>query len=143
MNGDPEVAAALPGFTRLAPEVRALAEAAARGDDVARRALAEHAAEIVGAFAALDLLQFVYVASVDESPSAGAIDLIAPVETPPDAVAWFAIDEVGYDEFRDAVTLFGDLVDVLNAPIVLDAAGDDDGEEEAPAPSAEPQKGLY
>jgi len=136
-------AEALPGITRLVPEVRALAEAAARGDGAARRALAEHAAEIVGAFAALDLLQFVYVASVDEPAAGGAIDLIAPVEPSPDAVAWFAIDEVGYDEFRDAVTLFGDLADVLNPPIVLDAAEDDDEEEEAPAPSAAPPKGLY
>jgi hypothetical protein len=56
------------------------------------------------------------------------IDLIAPSETDTAAIAWFSVDEAGYDEFRDAVTLFGDVADVLNPPIVLDI-DDDEGDE--------------
>jgi hypothetical protein len=114
-----------PGFASYSAEMQALLLAAENGDHARRPELLERVAEAVNVFIGLDLLEYVFMPPAEDGPEAVTIDLIAPA---PDqsAIAWFAIDEAGYDEFRDAVTLFGDLTDVLNPPIVLDV---DDGEE--------------
>jgi hypothetical protein len=116
--------AEFPGFAAFSPELQALLLAAERGDHDQRPLLLERVADALNVFIGLDLLEYVFMPPDSGPPEAATIDLIAPVEDP-SPIAWFAIDEAGYDEFRDAVTLFGDLTDVLNPPIVLDV--DDDG----------------
>jgi transcriptional regulator with XRE-family HTH domain len=113
-----------PGFASFAPEFQAMLARLEAGDDGERPALLERVAETLGVFIGLDLLQFVFVTN-SEAPeaaetAAAPIDLIVPAEEPAEAIAWFSVDEAGYDEFRDVVTLFGDLTDLLNPPIVLD-----------------------
>ena len=116
-----------PGFTLLSDEVRTLLLRAENGEDDARPALLTKVADVLNVFIGLDLLQYVFMPSVEDDGSEPiAIDLIAPSDPEPAAIAWFSIDEAGYDEFRDAVTLFGDIADVLNPPIVLDVDDDDD-----------------
>ncbi len=116
-----------PGFPHLSEEVRALLLRAENGEDDARPALLEKVADILNVFIGLDLLQYVFMPTpVDDGSEPIAIDLIAPAESDTAAIAWFSIDEAGYDEFRDAVTLFGDIADVLNPPIVLDVDDDED-----------------
>ncbi|GAC1307372.1 MAG: hypothetical protein NVS2B3_10760 [Vulcanimicrobiaceae bacterium] len=116
-----------PGFASLAPDVRALLLRAQDGEADVRPALLARVADVLNVFIGLELLQFVFMpAPDDEAAEPIAIDLIAPSESETAAIAWFHIDEAGYDEFRDAVTLFGDIADVLNPPIVLDVDDDDD-----------------
>lgn len=115
-----------PGFAHLGGELRSLLLRVQDGDDDARPALLGGVADVLNVFIGLDLLQYVFMPSPEDDGSEPvAIDLIAPSE-PEAAIAWFSIDEAGYDEFRDAVTMFGDIADVLNPPIVLDV--DDDGD---------------
>lgn len=116
-----------PGFPHLSEDVRALLLRAENGEDDARPALLERVADVLNVFIGLDLLQYVFMPTpVDDGSEPIAIDLIAPPESDTAAIAWFSIDEAGYDEFRDAVTLFGDIADVLNPPIVLDVDDDED-----------------
>ncbi len=111
----------LPGFVSLAPELQALLVRVESGDDTVRPQLLERVADALNVFIGLDLLQYVFMPSAEEDGSEPIeIDLIVPVESEPAAIAWFSVDEAGYDEFRDAVTLFGDVADILNPPIVLD-----------------------
>ncbi len=123
-NGDG--LAALPGFAALAPDLQALLNGAAAGDESTRPRLLASVADVLNVFIGLDLLQYVFMPSEDEAPpnSPLEIDLLAPEEADSAAIAWFSIDEAGYDEYRDAVTLFGDIADVLNPPIVLDVNDD-------------------
>lgn len=115
-----------PGFASLTEEMRGLLLRAQDGDEEVRPALLERVADVVNVFIGLDLLQYVFIPTPENDGSEPvAIDLIAPSEPDP-AIAWFSVDEAGYDEFRDAVTLFGDIADVLNPPIVLDVDDDDD-----------------
>jgi hypothetical protein len=117
-----------PGFPLLAEDVRELLLRVEDGDDAARPALLEKTADVLNVFIGLDLLQYVFMPSPEDDGSEPVtIDLIAPADPETAAIAWFSVDEAGYDEFRDAVTLFGDVADVLNPPIVLDI--DDDAEE--------------
>jgi hypothetical protein len=114
-----------PGFASLAPDLQAMLRRLEEGDETDRPALLERIAETLNVFIGLDLLQFVFVtdgeaAEIPTEGGGGTIDLIAPVPEAAEAIAWFTVDEAGYDEFRDAVTLFGDLADILNPPIVLD-----------------------
>lgn len=113
-----------PGFPSLAADLQALLLRAEDGDDVIRAELLGRVADVLNVFIGLDFLQYVFVPGADEEAPAATIDLIAP-EPPPASIAWFSVDEAGYDEYRDAVTLFGDVADVLNPPIVLDL-GDED-----------------
>jgi len=119
-----------PGFVSLSPELQGLLLRVEGGDEDVRPVLLERVADALNVFIGLELLQYVFV---PEGDSGGAepveIDLIAPREEEP-AVAWFTVDEAGYDEFRDVVTLFGDLADILNPPIVLDV-------DDAPAGASE------
>ena len=117
-----------PGFPLLSGDVQALLLRAQDGDDDARPALLEKVADVLNVFIGLDLLEYVFMPTpVDDGSEPIAIDLIAPAEESESAaIAWFSIDEAGYDEFRDAVTLFGDIADVLNPPIVLDVDDDDE-----------------
>ncbi len=116
-----------PGFRSLSEEIRTLLLRTENGEDAGRPLLLERVAEILNVFIGLDLLQFVFMPNpVDDGSEPVAIDLIAPPESGSAAIAWFGIDEAGYDKFRDAVTLFGDIADVLNPPIVLDVDDDDD-----------------
>ncbi|GAC1476124.1 MAG: hypothetical protein NVS2B8_15470 [Vulcanimicrobiaceae bacterium] len=116
-----------PGFASLADDMRHLLLRAQGGDDDVRPVLLEKVAEVINVFIGLDLLQYVFMPTPqDDGSEPLAIDLIAPAEPEPAAIAWFSVDEAGYDEFRDAVTLFGDIADVLNPPIVLDVDDDDD-----------------
>ena len=118
--------AEFPGFASLAPDLQSLLIRAQDGEEAVRPELLERTADVLNVFIGLDLLQYVFVPSrPEESPEPVAIDLIAPAEDAA-AIAWFTIDEAGYDEFRDAVTLFGDIADVLNPPIVLDVEDEDD-----------------
>jgi hypothetical protein len=113
-----------PGFSAFSVELQTMLLAAESGDHERRPQLLERVAEAINVFVGLDLLEYVFMPPAQDGPEGVTIDLISP--TPDEsAIAWFAIDEAGYDEFRDAVTLFGDLTDVLNPPIVLDV---DDGE---------------
>lgn len=115
--------AQLPGFAALAPKLQTLLLAAQAGDGSRRPELLEAVAEVLNVFVGLELLQFVFMpADEPAAPSGGVeIDLIAPAPEPDSSsIAWFGVDEAGYDEYRDAVTLFGELTDVLNPPIVLD-----------------------
>jgi hypothetical protein len=117
----------LPGYAHVSPELRALLARVEDGDETARPALLEGVADVLNVFIALDLLQYVFMPSPEDDGSEPIeIDLVAPSEDAA-AIAWFSVDEAGYDEFRDAVTLFGDIADVLNPPIVLDV--DDDPRE--------------
>jgi hypothetical protein len=115
-----------PGYASLAPDFQEMLRRVEEGDEGDRPALLERVAETINVFIGLDLLQFVFVTDSDgaDEPTgpdgAATIDLIAPAAEASEAVAWFTVDEAGYDEFRDAVTLFGDLADILNPPIVLD-----------------------
>jgi hypothetical protein len=115
-----------PGFASLAPDLQTMLRRIEEGDETERPALLERVAETLSVFIGLDLLQFVFVTdSEGQEPAPGGngaapIDLIAPAPEAAEAIAWFTVDEAGYDEFRDAVTLFGDLADILNPPIVLD-----------------------
>jgi hypothetical protein len=124
-----------PGFVSLAPELQELLLRVEGGDEDVRPALLERVAGALNVFIGLELLQFVFV---PEGESDGAerveIDLIAPGGEEP-AVAWFSVDEAGYDEFRDVVSLFGDLADILNPPIVLDV---DDAQPGAPEANGAP-----
>lgn len=116
-----------PGFAFLTDEMRSLLLRAETGEADARPALLEKVADVVNVFIGLDLLQYVFMPTPEEDGSEPvAIDLIAPSQPEAAAIAWFSVDEAGYDEFRDAVTLFGDIADVLNPPIVLDVDDDDD-----------------
>ncbi len=116
-----------PGFALLSDDVRDLLLRAENGENDARPALLTKVADVLNVFIGLDLLQYVFMPTVEDDGSEPiAIDLIAPSDPEPAAIAWFSIDEAGYDEFRDAVTLFGDIADVLNPPIVLDVDDDDD-----------------
>ena len=115
-----------PGFRLLSPDLQALLVRVEDGDDEARPALLERVAETLNVFIGLDLLQYVFMPTPEDDGSEPvAIDLIAPPESETAAIAWFSVDEAGYDEFRDAVTLFGDVADVLNPPIVLDIEDDE------------------
>jgi hypothetical protein len=119
--------AEFPGFASLGPELQALLLRVEGGEDDARPQLLERVADALNVFIGLDLLQYVFMPSAEADGSEPVeIDLIVPVESEPAAIAWFSVDEAGYDEFRDAVTLFGDVADVLNPPIVLDVNEDDD-----------------
>ena len=121
-----------PGFPLLAEDVRELLLRVEDGDDAARPALLEKTADVLNVFIGLDLLQYVFMPRPEDDGSEPVtIDLIAPADPEMAAIAWFSVDEAGYDEFRDAVTLFGDVADVLNPPIVLDI--DDDDAEETPS----------
>ena len=116
-----------PGFAYVTEDLRALLLRAEGGEDDVRPALLEKVADVLNVFIGLDLLQYVFMPSPEDDGSEPVtIDLIAPVEAELSAIAWFSVDEAGYDEFRDAVTLFGDIADVLNPPIVLDVDDDDD-----------------
>ncbi|GAC1301041.1 MAG: hypothetical protein NVSMB19_08660 [Vulcanimicrobiaceae bacterium] len=116
-----------PGFPLLGEDVRTLLLRAENGDDAGRPALLGKVADILNVFIGLDLLQYVFMPTpVDDGSEPIAIDLIVPAESEAAAVAWFSVDEAGYDDFRDAVTLFGDIADVLNPPIVLDVDDDAD-----------------
>ena len=116
-----------PGFALLSDDIRTLLLRAENGEDDARPELLSKVADVLNVFIGLDLLQYVFMPSVEDDGSEPiAIDLIAPSDPEPAAIAWFSVDEAGYDEFRDAVTLFGDIADVLNPPIVLDVDDDDD-----------------
>lgn len=122
-----------PGFAALTGDLQTLLLRVADGDRSARPALLERAADVLNVFVGLDLLQFVFMPAPDAAGAASLeIDLIAPSQSPSASIAWFGIDEAGYDEFRDAVSLFGDLAEILNPPIVLDS--DDEVEPAAPAP---------
>jgi hypothetical protein len=121
-----------PGFASFAPDFQAMLTRIEAGDDAERQALLERVAEALSVFIGLDLLQFVFVTNSEPEPTGTngepePIDLIAPSEEPAEAIAWFSVDEAGYDEFRDAVTLFGDLTDLLNPPIVLDMDEEEPG----------------
>ena len=121
----------LPGFASLNPDLQGLLERARGGDDEVRPQLLGRVADVLNVFIALDLLQYVFMPTPEDDGSEPVeIDLITPAQTDSAAIAWFSVDEAGYDEFRDAVTLFGDVADVLNPPIVLDV--DDDAELELP-----------
>jgi hypothetical protein len=121
--------AEFPGFANLVPELQALLLRAEAGEEDVRPQLLERVADTLNVFIGLDLLQYVFMPSTEEDGSEPIeIDLIVPAESEPAAIAWFSIDEAGYDEFRDAVTLFGDVADILNPPIVLDV--NEDGEED-------------
>jgi hypothetical protein len=116
-----------PGFGLLGPDLHALLLRVEDGDDAARPALLEKVADVLNVFIGLDLLQYVFMPSPEDDGSEPIqIDLINPEAGEMAAVAWFSVDEAGYDEFRDAVTLFGDLASVLNPPIVLDVDDDED-----------------
>jgi hypothetical protein len=115
-----------PGFTSFAPEIQKLLLDAEDGDNTQRPVLLERVADVLNVFIGLDLLEYVFMPVREDEAETVEIDLIVPPEEP--AIAWFTVDEAGYDEFRDAVTLFGDLADVLNPPIVLDVdEGEGDG----------------
>ena len=121
-----------PGFPSLSAELQGLLVRAEDGDDAVRPALLEKVADVLNVFIGLDLLQYVFMPSAEEDGSEPIqIDLINPPDNDGAAIAWFSVDEAGYDEFRDAVTLFGDVADVLNPPIVLDVDDDEatDGDE--------------
>ena len=132
-NGHGEGLVELPGFSALAPELQELLLAAEADDASARPRLLQRVADVLNVFIGLNLLQYVFMLPEELPQATGTveIDLIAPEPEPNSAaIAWFGIDEAGYDEYRDAVTMFGDLTDMLNPPIVLDL--DDDEEEELP-----------
>ena len=121
----------LPGFASLAPDLQTMLRRAQNGDDDVRPELLGRVADVLNVFIGLDLLQYVFMPTPENDGSEPvAIDLIAPADNDSAAIAWFSIDEAGYDEFRDAVTLFGDIADVLNPPIVLDV--DDDADDVVP-----------
>jgi len=116
-----------PGFAAFAPDLQALLLRVEGGEDAVRAALLERVADALNVFIGLDLLQYVFMPSPEDDGSEPIeIDLIVPAESEPAAIAWFTVDEAGYDEFRDAVTLFGDVSDVLNPPIVLDVNDDEE-----------------
>ncbi len=127
MDGDNEEhpLGAFAGFDALAPELQTLLREAEAGDERRRPELLGRVADVLNVFIGLDLLQYVFMPTPDDEPL--EIDLIAPNGEDSAAVAWFTVDEAGYDEFRDAVTLFGDVADVLNPPIVLDVDQDVEG----------------
>jgi hypothetical protein len=126
--------ATYPGFPHLSLELQQLLLRVEDGDDAARPALLEKAADVLNVFIGLDLLQYVFMPSPEDDGSEPiTIDLIDPQGDDTAAIAWFSVDEAGYDEFRDAVTLFGDVADVLNPPIVLDVDDDDDEAEGGPS----------
>jgi len=117
-----------PGFSSFSAELQALLLEAELGDHGRRAELLEQVADALGVLIGLDLLEFVFMPPGEEPVAGGTIDLVAPAAGEPAPIAWFSVDEAGHDEFRDAVTLFGDLTDVLNPPIVLDVdGGEDDG----------------
>ncbi len=129
-NGD-DALEALPGFASLTPDLQRMLHRAQEGDDAVRPQLLGRVADVLNVFIGLDLLQYVFMPTPeDDGIEPVAIDLVAPAETDSAAIAWFSVDEAGYDEFRDAVTLFGDIADVLNPPIVLDVS--DEAEDELP-----------
>ncbi len=134
-NGHGEGLAELPGFSALAPELQELLRAAEADDTSARPRLLERVADVLNVFIGLNLLQYVFMLPEEPpAPKSGGIDIdltAPPPEQGDAAIAWFGIDEAGYDEYRDAVTMFGDLTDMLNPPIVLDV-NDDDEEESLP-----------
>ena len=125
--------AQLPGFAALAPSLQALLRAAEAGDTSDRPVLLERVADVLNVFIALELVQYVFMPADEVAAPAAlsdgiAIDLIAPSPEPDSSsIAWFNIDEAGYDEYRDAVTMFGNLADVLNPPIVLDLDDEEEG----------------
>ncbi len=126
---DGEDLAQLPGFAALAPGLQGLLRAVQSGDESARPQLLGQVADVLNVFIGLDLLQYVFMPAPEEArPPEGPIeiDLLAPEEKDSAAIAWFSVDEAGYDEYRDAVTLFGDIADVLNPPIVLDIGEDEE-----------------
>ncbi len=125
--------AALPGAAHLGgPFLRRL-ESLDAVEAPERASILRDVADVLGVFIARDLVQFVFMPPQSVEPEGGPIDLIAPVAEPEPQVAWFTVDEAGYDEYRDTVTLIGDLADLLNPPIVLDLEEEDDD----PAPPAD------
>ena len=133
-DGHGEGLAELPGFTALAPGFQTLLRAAEANDASARPELLGRVADVLNVFIGLNLLQFVFMPGDEPAPAAAeiAIDLtVPPPERDSAAIAWFGVDEAGYDGYRDAVTMFGDLTDMLNPPIVLDV-DDDEEEDELP-----------
>ena len=124
-----------PGFSLLSEDVRRLLVRVRDGDDSARPELLSKAADVLNVFIGLDLLQYVFMPTPEEDGSEPIeIDLINPENPESDQpIAWFSVDEAGYDEFRDAVTLFGDVADVLNPPIVLDVDDDEETGEDEPS----------
>ncbi len=85
------------GFALLSADVGALL-IRAENDDTARPALLERVADVLNVFIGLGLLQYVFMPTpVDDGSE--PIDLIAPAESDSGAIAWFSIDEAGYDEF--------------------------------------------
>ncbi|MDQ2858061.1 MAG: hypothetical protein M3R53_05335 [Candidatus Eremiobacteraeota bacterium] len=111
-----------PGFASLTGDLRTLLLRVEDGDQSARPALLERAADVLNVFVGLDLLQFVFMPAPDGGAAASIdVDLISAPQPEAASLAWFSVDEAGYDEFRDAVSLFGELTEVLNPPIVLDA----------------------
>jgi len=124
-----------PGFRHLGAEVQGLLLRVEAGESGARPELLELVADVLNVFIGLDLLQYVFMPTPEDDGSEPIeIDLIAPEEGQ-SAIAWFSVDEAGYDAYRDAVTLFGDVADLLGGPIVLDI---DDDEEEPPSASVAP-----
>lgn len=101
---------------------------ALRDGDPARPRILREVADVLDVFIARDLLQFVFVPPPEDESGAepGTIDLIAPAREPEPQIAWFTVDEASYDEYRDAVTLVGDLADLLNPPLVLDVADEEE-----------------
>jgi len=125
-----------PGFRHLGAEVQGLLLRVEEGESGARPELLERVADVLNVFIGLDLLQYVFMPTPEDDGSEPIeIDLIAPEESQ-SPIAWFSVDEAGYDEYRDAVTLFGDVADLLGGPIVLDI--DDDDEEPDGASVAPP-----
>ena len=91
-----------PGFASFAPDFQAMLTRIEAGDDAERQALLERVAEALSVFIGLDLLQFVFVTNSEPEPTGTngepePIDLIAPSEEPAEAIAWFSVDEAGYD----------------------------------------------
>ncbi len=124
-----------PGFRHLGAELQGLLLRVEAGESDARPDLLEGVADVLNVFVGLDLLQYVFMPTPkDDGSEPIEIDLIAPEESQ-NAIAWFSVDEAGYDAYRDAVTLFGDVADLINGPIVLDI---DDDEEEPSASVAPP-----
>ncbi len=112
--------ATLPGAAHLGePFLRRLASLE-EVEAAERASILRDVADVLGVFIARDLLQFVFMPPAPVEPEGAAIDLIVPAQEPEPQVAWFTVDEAGYDEYRDTVTLIGDLADLLNPPIVLD-----------------------
>ncbi len=123
-----------PGFRHLGAEVQGLLRRVEGGESGARPELLETVADVLNVFIGLDLLQYVFMPTPEDDGSEPIeIDLIAPEESQ-SPIAWFSVDEAGYDAYRDAVTLFGDVADLLGGPIVLDIDDDEEPDGASVAP---------